>query len=80
MVEEVIQVDVATVAEHAQDRDRRRFDRALLRTSALYLGAGASYVAIGVFFTPFMLSWIIAFAWLLLWVWVVPAVARRLRS
>jgi hypothetical protein len=49
------------------------------RELALYGGAAISYLAIGVFLTEFVLSWVIAFAWLLLWVWGLPALVRRLR-
>ena len=50
------------------------------RTSLLlYVAAAVSYVAIGVFFTQFMLSWVVGFAWLLLWVCGLPALIRRLR-
>jgi hypothetical protein len=59
--------------------------RALPRVSrrvwepALYAGAAISYVTIGVFVNEFVLSWVVAFAWLLLWVWGVPSLVRRLR-
>ena len=59
--------------------------RALPRVSrrvwepALYAGAAVSYVTIGVFLNDFVLSWVVAFAWLLLWVWGVPTLIRRLR-
>jgi hypothetical protein len=46
---------------------------------ALYSGAAISYITIGVFVNEFVLSWVVAFAWLLLWVWGVPALVRRLR-
>jgi hypothetical protein len=45
----------------------------------LYAGAAVSYIAIGVFVNDFMLSWVVGFAWLLLWVWALPAAVRRLR-
>jgi hypothetical protein len=45
----------------------------------LYAGAAVSYVALGIFVTDFMLSWVVGFAWLLLWVWGLPAAFRRLR-
>ncbi|HWQ00597.1 MAG TPA: hypothetical protein VN449_00640 [Gaiellaceae bacterium] len=45
----------------------------------LYVGAGVSYISIGVFVTEFALSWVVGFAWLLLWVWGVPALVERLR-
>jgi hypothetical protein len=46
---------------------------------ALYGGAAVSYITIGVFVNEFVLSWVVAFAWLLLWVWGVPALLRRRR-
>ena len=49
------------------------------RTPFLYVGAGLSYVAIGVFYTPFMMSWFVAFGWLLLWACGIPALGRALR-
>jgi hypothetical protein len=45
----------------------------------LYAGAAVSYVAISVFVTEFALSWVVGVGWLLLWVWVLPAIVRRLR-
>jgi len=59
--------------------------RALPRVSrrvwepCLYVGAAVSYITIGVFVNEFVLSWVVAFAWLLLWVWVLPTLIRRLR-
>jgi hypothetical protein len=50
-----------------------------VRTFGLYLAAGVSYVAVGVFVTELMLSWVVGFGWLLLWVWGLPALVRRLR-
>ena len=44
-----------------------------------YAGAAVSYVTIGVFVPEFLLSWIVAFAWLLGWTWGLPAVVRRLQ-
>jgi hypothetical protein len=44
-----------------------------------YVGAAVSYVTIGVFVPEFLLSWIVAFAWLLAWTWGLPAAVRRLR-
>ena len=70
---------VTAVEGSTELRTAPRVDRAALRTLGLYLAAGATYVAIGVFFTPFMLSWVVGFAWLQLWVWAVPAIVRRLR-
>jgi hypothetical protein len=64
---------------------RRTFSLPRPRVSArarelgLYGAAGVSYVALSVFFTPLMQFWMFGFAWLLLWVWGLPALARRLR-
>jgi hypothetical protein len=44
-----------------------------------YAGAAVTYVIIGVLNTRFMLSWVVGFGYLLLWVWVLPALVRRLR-
>jgi hypothetical protein len=49
------------------------------RERLLYAGAAVSFVAIGVFVTEFALSWVAGFSWLLLWVWGLPALWRRLR-
>ena len=45
----------------------------------LYVCAAVSYIAIGVFVNEFMLSWVVGFAWLLVWVWVLPAFVRWVR-
>jgi len=77
-----IDLDAAATAAPARAAERRR---ALPRVSrrvwepALYAGAAVSYITIGVFVNEFVLSWVVAFAWLLLWVWGVPALVRRLR-
>jgi hypothetical protein len=44
-----------------------------------YAGAAITYIGIGLLNTRFLLSWIVGFAYLLLWVWVIPALVRRLR-
>ena len=44
-----------------------------------YLVAGALYLAVGVFFTDFMLSVFVAIGYLLIVVWLLPLAARRLR-
>jgi hypothetical protein len=44
-----------------------------------YAGAGISYVAAGVFVTEILLTWFVAFAWLLAWTWGLPSLVRRLR-
>jgi hypothetical protein len=61
-------------AEHVRPNISRR-----VWEPALYAGAAVSYITIGVFVTEFVLSWVVGFAWLLLWVWGVPAFVRRLR-
>ncbi|MGB2695375.1 MAG: hypothetical protein WBD55_09340 [Dehalococcoidia bacterium] len=45
-----------------------------VRTLLLYLIAGAVYVTLGAFFPRVMLSWVEGAGFLLLAVWVVPAV------
>jgi uncharacterized membrane protein (DUF485 family) len=50
------------------------------RELALYLAAGVVYVAIGVAFTEFLFSWVVAAGYLLLCVVLLPALARRLRA
>ena len=52
---------------------------AATRERLLYVGAAVSYISIGVFVTEFALSWFVCFAWLLLWVWGLPALVGRLR-
>lgn len=48
-------------------------------TLALYLMAAVIYIAIGVFFTDFMLASVVALGYLLVVVWILPLVVRRLR-
>lgn len=48
-----------------------------LRTLALYLAAGAAYITLGVFFPRFILSWVEGASFLLLAVWLVPALFGR---
>ena len=43
------------------------------RTLALYLAAGAVYVTLGVFFPRVLLSWVEGTGYLLLAVWLLPA-------
>jgi len=50
-----------------------------LRPLALYLAAGALYVAIGVLETDFLFSWFSGAVFLLVVVWLIPAAIRRLR-
>jgi hypothetical protein len=81
--------DDATPIQLSGDLPRRSVRRSLRQPVArlagigigplLYAGAAVSYIALGVFVNDFMLSWVVGFAWLLLWVWALPAVVRRLR-
>lgn len=45
----------------------------------LYAAAGIVYVAIGAFVPAFLFSWVVAAAFLVAWVLVVPPIVRRLR-
>ena len=49
------------------------------RTLSLYAVTGIAYVTVGVFFPRVLLSWVEAAGVLLLAVWLVPALFRRLR-
>jgi hypothetical protein len=49
-----------------------------LAVAAGYVLAAAVYVAIGVWYTDFLLSVFVALAYLLLVAWLVPAGVRRL--
>ena len=77
-----IDLDVSPAAAPVRAVARRRARPGVSRRvwePALYAGAAVSYITIGVFVNEFVLSWVVAFAWLLLWVWGVPALVRRLR-
>jgi hypothetical protein len=50
------------------------------RELALYLVAGAVYVAIGIAVPEFLFTWLVAVGFLLLAVVAVPFVVRRLRQ
>jgi hypothetical protein len=50
-----------------------------LRAFLVYVAAGVLYIAIGVAYTPFLFAWVTAGAFLLVVLWVVPAIVRRLR-
>jgi hypothetical protein len=52
--------------------------RRQLAVAAGYVAAAAVYIAIGVAFTDFLLSFFVGLAYLLLVVWLVPAGVRRL--
>ena len=41
--------------------------------------AAVTYVVIGLVNTRFLLSWVVGFSYLLLWVWAIPSLVRRLR-
>jgi hypothetical protein len=49
------------------------------RTLVVYLAAAAVYIALGVILPELLLSWIVGVAYLLVAVWLVPALARRVR-
>ena len=49
------------------------------RELLLYLLVGAAYVGLGVAFQEILLSYFVGVAFLLLGVWLLPAVYRRLR-
>ena len=50
-----------------------------MRELLLYLAAAAAYVTLGVFVPELLLPWPVGAGFLLLAVWVVPALVRRLR-
>jgi hypothetical protein len=50
-----------------------------VRELALYLAAGAAYVAVGVAVPELLFSWVEGAVFLLLAVWVLPALLGRLR-
>jgi hypothetical protein len=50
------------------------------RELVLYLAAGAAYVALGVAFPEFLFAWVVSVSFLLVFVVVLPALVRRLRS
>ncbi len=45
-----------------------------------YVAAGAVYIALGVAFPDLLLSWVEGAAFLLLAVWLLPTLVRRVRS
>ena len=51
-----------------------------MRTLALYLAAGVVYVAIGVAYPGFLYSSVVAAAYLVVAVWLIPEGVRRLRG
>ena len=50
-----------------------------MRTLLLYGVAAAVYIAVGVAFPNFLLAWPVGAAYLLVAVWLLPALVRRLR-
>ena len=50
-----------------------------MRELAVYLVAGAAYVALGVAVPELLFSWVEGAAFLLIAVWVLPALVGRLR-
>jgi hypothetical protein len=50
-----------------------------VRELALYLGAAAAYIGLGVVVPELLFSWVEGAVFLLLAVWILPALARRLR-
>ena len=50
------------------------------RELVLYLVAAAIYITIGVFLLEFMLASVVALGYLLLVVWILPALYRRRQS
>ncbi len=49
------------------------------RTLLLYLAAAAAYIMLGVFFPRLLLSWVEGAGFLLLAVWLLPALIGRRR-
>ena len=49
------------------------------RDLALYAAGGIVYVCIGAFVPDFLFSWVVAAAFLVAWVLVVPAAIRLIR-
>ena len=50
-----------------------------MRELALYLAAAAAYITLGVAYPDLLWSWVEGTAFLLLAVWILPSVVRRLR-
>jgi hypothetical protein len=50
-----------------------------VRELALYLAAAAAYITLGVAFPDLLWSWVEGTAFLLLAVWILPSLVRRLR-
>jgi hypothetical protein len=54
-------------------------DRSQLRTLGVYVVAGVIYITIGLIEIDFILASIVALAYLLIAIWLVPAAFRKLR-
>lgn len=50
-----------------------------MKEAAPYLAAGVAYVGLGVAVPELLISWPVGAGFLLLCVWLVPALVRRLR-
>jgi hypothetical protein len=50
-----------------------------VRTLFIYLSAALVYIVVGVFYVDFMLSVVVAAAYLLVAAWLIPAAIRRVR-
>jgi hypothetical protein len=51
-----------------------------MRELAVYGAAAVAYIALGVAFPDLLLSWVEGAAFLLLAVWLLPALVRRVRA
>jgi hypothetical protein len=49
-----------------------------VREAALYLAAGLAYIGLGVAVPELLMSWPVGAGFLLLCVWVIPVLVRRL--
>ena len=67
-----------TAGRFASDTPGHMPSRRQLAVGLGYVGAAVVYVAIGVWFTGFLLSYFVGLAYLLLVAWLVPAGVRRL--
>jgi hypothetical protein len=72
-------VILAAVRGEGAERSLGDVLRAGWQELALYLAAGAVYVAIGVTFVEFLFSWVVAAVFLLIAVVALPELVRRLR-
>jgi hypothetical protein len=68
------------VREDGSPSDLRTALVAGRRELALYLTAGAAYVALGVAFPELLFAWVVSVGFLLVSVVLLPALVRRLRS